>query len=206
MAQCYYAVLGVSAAVTTQEVRRAYRKSARLHHPDKGGDPHRFLLLQEAVEVLLDGELRAIYDHGGFAALQEHRDEKPKVDLEDSASADATLEKDYEWVELGEGEAVGRGEFVRLNMTTGQRMVARKARPRPSQAPPPGPSQAPPPRPSQAPPPRPSQAPPSRPSRALPPRPRGSVCEAMGKPKRAKRAWPHGSVGEEVRKRPRTRS
>ena len=123
--QYYYALLGVSRAATKHEVQKVWRQVARLHHPDKGGDVERFHLLQAAVEVLLDSDLRAIYDHGGVAALDEHRDKKPKADLADAEDPSLTAEDEYEWLELDEGEEVCRGEYVSLNMTTGQRMVAR---------------------------------------------------------------------------------
>ena len=41
---------------------QAYRSLARLHHPDKGGDPALFGLLQHAYEVLSDPRRRAVYD------------------------------------------------------------------------------------------------------------------------------------------------
>ncbi len=62
----YYAVLGISPDATTAQIKRAYRKLARQHHPDRNpGDPcaaNRFQALTMAYEVLTDPGRRAAYD------------------------------------------------------------------------------------------------------------------------------------------------
>ena len=62
----YYAVLGVSPDATTAQIKRAYRKLARQHHPDRNpGDPcaaNRFQAITMAYEVLTDPDRRAVYD------------------------------------------------------------------------------------------------------------------------------------------------
>ena len=62
----YYAVLGVKRDATQAEIKRAYRKLARTHHPDlKPGDAaaeRRFKEVNEANEVLSDPDKRAKYD------------------------------------------------------------------------------------------------------------------------------------------------
>jgi hypothetical protein len=47
-----FSVLGVSARATREEVKAAFRKAARLHHPDFGGDPAKFRAVAEAKETL----------------------------------------------------------------------------------------------------------------------------------------------------------
>lgn len=58
----YYATLGVQRTATPDEVKRAYRKLASQHHPDKGGDTARFQEIEEAYRVLSDPQQRAHYD------------------------------------------------------------------------------------------------------------------------------------------------
>jgi curved DNA-binding protein CbpA len=62
----YYRVLGVSREATTPEIRRAYRRLARQHHPDRNPEPDgsaRFRRLAEAYAVLNHPVRRARYDH-----------------------------------------------------------------------------------------------------------------------------------------------
>src|ERR671921_2528713 len=73
----YYAVLGVSASATQDEIKKQYRKLAAKHHPDKNqSDPKaadRFKEISEAYQVIGDAEKRKQYDQmrqlgafGGF--------------------------------------------------------------------------------------------------------------------------------------------
>jgi len=66
----YYGVLGVKKTATPDEVRKAFRKLARKHHPDVNpGDKkaeEKFKDLSEANEVLSDPKKRKIYDQLGF--------------------------------------------------------------------------------------------------------------------------------------------
>ena len=67
----YYEVLGVSKSATADEIKRAYRKLAMTHHPDKhGGDDAKFKELGEAYEALKDPQKRAGYDRFGHAGAQ----------------------------------------------------------------------------------------------------------------------------------------
>ncbi len=62
----YYAVMGVSASATQDEIKKQYRKLAAKHHPDKNqGDPKaadRFKEISEAYQVIGDEEKRKQYD------------------------------------------------------------------------------------------------------------------------------------------------
>lgn len=59
----YYNVLGVQRNASQDEIKKAYRKLASQHHPDKGGDTKRFQELQEAYATLSDPRKRAEYDN-----------------------------------------------------------------------------------------------------------------------------------------------
>ena len=65
----YYEVLGVPRNASEKEIRQAYRRQARKHHPDVNpGDKaagQRFKQIQEAYDVLNDKEKRQQYDRYG---------------------------------------------------------------------------------------------------------------------------------------------
>jgi len=62
MAQNYYDILGVSRHATPDEIKKAYKRSALQHHPDKGGDPEKFKEIGAAADTLTDEQKRAAYD------------------------------------------------------------------------------------------------------------------------------------------------
>jgi curved DNA-binding protein len=59
----YYSVLGVAKSANQDDIKRAYRKLAMQHHPDKGGDEAKFKEINEAYSVLGDPAQRAQYDN-----------------------------------------------------------------------------------------------------------------------------------------------
>jgi molecular chaperone DnaJ len=64
-ARNYYDILGVPKSATADEVKKAFRRLARKHHPDAGGSEEKFKELNEAYEVLSDPEKREQYDQYG---------------------------------------------------------------------------------------------------------------------------------------------
>ena len=60
----YYAILEVSSSATSTEIKKSYRRLARLHHPDLNQDARDIHIkrLNEAYEVLRDPKKRAVYD------------------------------------------------------------------------------------------------------------------------------------------------
>jgi len=69
MAEDYYKTLGVSKTASADEIRKAYRKLARVNHPDANpNDPkaaERFKQIQESYDVLNEPEKRKMYDQFG---------------------------------------------------------------------------------------------------------------------------------------------
>jgi curved DNA-binding protein len=59
----YYDILGVGREASADEIKRAYRKLASQHHPDKGGDKARFQEIQGAYDALSDPQRRAAHDN-----------------------------------------------------------------------------------------------------------------------------------------------
>lgn len=68
MAKDYYKILGVEKGASEDDVKKAFRKLAHQHHPDKaGGNTQKFKEINEAYQVLSDKQKRAYYDRVGSA-------------------------------------------------------------------------------------------------------------------------------------------
>lgn len=65
----YYEVLGVGKDASADEIKKAFRRAAVEHHPDRGGDETKFKELNEAYEVLKDSDKRKRYDQFGHAGV-----------------------------------------------------------------------------------------------------------------------------------------
>ncbi|HEX6192606.1 MAG TPA: DnaJ domain-containing protein, partial [Chitinophagaceae bacterium] len=69
----YYEILGVGKTASTDEIKKAYRKVAMQHHPDRNpGDKsaeEKFKEAAEAYEVLSDADKKAQYDRYGHAGV-----------------------------------------------------------------------------------------------------------------------------------------
>jgi molecular chaperone DnaJ len=59
----FYTTLGVNESATQDEIKRAYRKLAVEHHPDKGGDENKFKQISEAYDTIGDENKRSQYDN-----------------------------------------------------------------------------------------------------------------------------------------------
>jgi DnaJ-class molecular chaperone len=71
MQKTYYELLGVPEDASIETIKKAYKKLAMQHHPDRGGDTAFFQSLSQAYDVLSDENKRAQYDaerrgHPGF--------------------------------------------------------------------------------------------------------------------------------------------
>src|SRR3984893_4724849 len=73
--QDFYEILGVSKSASADELKRAYRKLAMQHHPDRNasdkGAEQKFKDLNEAYDILKDDQKRAAYDRFGHAAFEQ---------------------------------------------------------------------------------------------------------------------------------------
>ena len=68
----YYNILGVSRNSNLKDIKKAYWKLARVHHPDKGGDEEKFKEINLAYEILSDAAKRAKYDKFGKQGLNQN--------------------------------------------------------------------------------------------------------------------------------------
>jgi molecular chaperone DnaJ len=65
----YYEILGVKKDASADEIKKAFRRAAVEHHPDRGGDEAKFKEVNEAYEVLKDESKRKRYDQFGHAGV-----------------------------------------------------------------------------------------------------------------------------------------
>jgi len=66
MSKDYYKILGVEKNASTDEIKKAFKKAALQHHPDRpGGDEKKFKEINEAYQILSDTEKRQRYDQFG---------------------------------------------------------------------------------------------------------------------------------------------
>src|SRR5699024_7430109 len=79
MGRSAYEVLGVPTDATTADLKRAYRRRMRQHHPDLGGDPEAFALVQVAWAQVQNPRARAEYDRRRGGGAGEETDNGERV-------------------------------------------------------------------------------------------------------------------------------
>ena len=93
----HYAVLGVAHDASAPEIRRAYRRLARQHHPDlnpQPAQPGRFVALARAYEILNDPVRRANYDRGFAPATSDAQTSPAPPRTPPAASRDDRVDVD----------------------------------------------------------------------------------------------------------------
>ena len=69
MSKDYYKILGVEKNASKEDIKKAFRKLAHEHHPDKGGNAEKFKEANEAYSVLSDDKKRSQYDTYGSTSF-----------------------------------------------------------------------------------------------------------------------------------------
>jgi molecular chaperone DnaJ len=122
----YYETLGVSRGCGPEDLKKAYRKLAMQHHPDRNpGDKkaeQKFKEINEAYDVLKDDQKRAAYDRFGHAAFQNGGNGRAHPGFEfnfaQGGFADIFDEMFGEFMggRRASGAAAGRGADLRYNL------------------------------------------------------------------------------------------
>ena len=116
MRQNCYSVLGVPRTATTSEIRAAYRRLARMYHPDLNSEPEaetRMKEINEAYNVLSDPRLRFLHDTDAGAGVRQQRQNRRR------RSRDSAPVREY---------APRRGEDIETTLLISQRDAIRGAR------------------------------------------------------------------------------
>ncbi|MDX2169798.1 MAG: molecular chaperone DnaJ [Deltaproteobacteria bacterium] len=102
-----YAALGVAKTATADEIKKAYRKLARKHHPDVNpgnrAAEEKFKAISEANDILGDPEKRKLYDEFGMAGVQSGFDADQARAYRDQAAS---------WQRRGGGRGSDGGDFA----------------------------------------------------------------------------------------------
>jgi len=70
----HYRTLGISPGASEEEIKKAYRKLASVHHPDKGGDTKKFQEIQVAYDTILKEKNNGRSTGSGFGGFEDLRD------------------------------------------------------------------------------------------------------------------------------------
>ena len=107
-----YTRLGLDSSASHEDIKKAHRKLARKHHPDKGGSTEKFQNIQAAADILLDEEERKKYDDpssqetrstGSSRRPRSKRDEMEQARMEANRRAEETIRRgksEYTYISL----------------------------------------------------------------------------------------------------------
>ena len=130
----HYATLGVAKNATPDEIKKAYRKLASQHHPDKGGDKGKFQEIQVAYDILSNPDKRQQYDNPArpyqFQDFGFHTDNVNLNDLfnnifKHQAGAQGVNKQLYRTqVDVSLQEAYsGTSKMLELNLMSGKKVI-----------------------------------------------------------------------------------
>lgn len=77
-----YEILGLEKKCSDEDIKRAYRRMVKLHHPDIGGDIKKFEIIKKAYEILSDKNKREIYDNKSDKQIQKKHYQLNKYNYE----------------------------------------------------------------------------------------------------------------------------
>lgn len=87
----YYEVLGVERSANEADIKKAYRRLAQKHHPDRNPDDkvseEKFKEAKEAYEILTDSQKRGAYDQHGHAGVDPNRGGRDSVQVMPSVTS-----------------------------------------------------------------------------------------------------------------------
>ncbi len=116
----FYDTLGVNREADAGEIKKAYRKLAMKHHPDRNpGDSiaeQNFKDVNEAYEILKDGEKRAAYDRFGHAAFEQGGGSSGGFGGGFASGFADIFEEMFAGGARGGSQAAGKGADLRFNM------------------------------------------------------------------------------------------
>ena len=79
----YYKILEVPETASAEDIKKAFRRLSKIHHPDKGGNEDSFKEINEAYSVLGDADKKGKYDSGGYDQIYGNPSSAPGVDMND---------------------------------------------------------------------------------------------------------------------------
>lgn len=112
MSKNYYEILGVDKNASVDEIKKAYRKKAIEHHPDKGGDEDKFKEAAEAYETLSDPEKKRQYDTFGTTGNR-----RSNFDMNDIFSQFGDIFSGFNFNFGGQHSRVKRGGDLRIKVS-----------------------------------------------------------------------------------------
>jgi len=101
-----YKILGVRKNAKFENIKKAFRKLSKKHHPDKGGDEQEFQKINAAWEILKDPEKRAHYDKTGEASSIN----------EDSLSVQLIVDIFSDWLKDMDNKEIGFHNAINIDL------------------------------------------------------------------------------------------